>query len=101
VKAQPGARRTAVTGLHGGALKVAVQAPPEKGKANEALLRFLEEALGLTRGALGIASGEGSRDKRFLARGTDAASLAARLGGLVPGHGHGHGHGAQSAAGAT
>ncbi|RLS37907.1 MAG: DUF167 domain-containing protein, partial [Planctomycetota bacterium] len=37
VRAQPGARRTGVVGLHGTAIKLAVQAPPVDGKANEAL----------------------------------------------------------------
>jgi len=85
VKAQPGAGRTAVTGVHAGALKVAVGAPPEKGKANDALVRFLEGALGLGRGGLQVAAGQGSREKRLVAEGVDAAALAARLLALANG----------------
>ena len=42
-----GARRSEVVGVHGGALKVAVQAPPDKGKANRAVVELLAEALGV------------------------------------------------------
>ena len=45
VRAQPGAKKTAITGVYGeGAaaqLKIAVQAPPIEGRANEALIAFL------------------------------------------------------------
>jgi uncharacterized protein (TIGR00251 family) len=47
VRAQPGARRSGVQGEQAGALKVAVSAPPQDGRANEALAEVLREALGL------------------------------------------------------
>jgi uncharacterized protein (TIGR00251 family) len=83
VKVQPGAPRTLVKGEHAGALKLALKAPPERGRANEALLHFLAEALGVDRGTLAIASGETSREKRLFARGADAAALSLRLAGLL------------------
>jgi uncharacterized protein (TIGR00251 family) len=83
VKVQPGAPATRVKGEHAGALKVAVAAPPEKGKANEALVRFLAEALGVGRGDVAITAGETSRLKSVVVRGIAAAALAARLDGLV------------------
>ena len=46
VVAQPGARRNAVLGERAGALRVAVTAPPDKGKANAAILALLAEVLG-------------------------------------------------------
>ena len=49
VAARPGASRSAIQGTHAGALKVAIQAPPEKGKANKQLVAFLAKALGLKR----------------------------------------------------
>src|SRR4051812_50099888 len=49
VRAQPNARKTTVVGEHGGALKVAVTAPPEDGRANEALVEVLRDWLGLRR----------------------------------------------------
>jgi len=51
VRAQPGARRTAIVGEHAGALKVAVNAPPVDGKANAALEEALAGWLGLKRRA--------------------------------------------------
>ena len=60
---QPGARRTAVVGEHGERLKIALQAPPVDGRANEALLRFLGEKLGVRQAALRLTAGAASRDK--------------------------------------
>jgi uncharacterized protein len=59
----PGARQTAVVGLHGGRLKVKVAAPPEKGRANQELLAFLARALKVPLQALHLTSGASSRAK--------------------------------------
>ena len=83
VRAQPNARRAGVVGEQNGALKVAVTAPPEDGRANAALLEVLREALGLKRSQLGLASGQTSRDKRFLISGVGREELAARLARLL------------------
>ena len=80
VRAQPGARRAGIQGEQNGALKVAVTAPPEDGRANQALAEVLREALGLRRSQVELIAGHTSRDKRFLLRGVTAAELAARLG---------------------
>jgi uncharacterized protein len=65
VRAAPGASRDRVVGLHGDALKVAVAAPPEKGKANLAIARLLASALGLSPAHVRLDSGAASRDKWF------------------------------------
>ena len=83
VRAQPGARKSGVVGEHGGALKVAVSAPPEGGRANEALVEVLREMLGLKRSQVALLSGEASRDKRFLIRGVSKGELGGRLAGLL------------------
>jgi uncharacterized protein (TIGR00251 family) len=83
VRAQPGARKAGVLGEQAGALKVAVTAPPEDGRANKALVEVLREALGLKRSQVELLSGATSRDKRFLIRGVPTAELAARLTGLL------------------
>lgn len=64
VHVQPGAKRSAVAGEHGGRLKLAVPAPPLDGRANAAVVELLAQQLGLPRRAVALASGEGSRDKR-------------------------------------
>jgi uncharacterized protein (TIGR00251 family) len=69
VHAQPGARRTAVAGLHGDALKIRVAAPALEDRANEALIEFVANKLGVARRDVTIASGEKSRAKRLEIRG--------------------------------
>jgi uncharacterized protein (TIGR00251 family) len=79
VRAQPGARKTGVLGEHGGALKIAVTAPPEDGRANAALIQTLREALDLKRSQVELLSGLTSRDKRFLIRGLTVEEVRERL----------------------
>jgi uncharacterized protein (TIGR00251 family) len=83
VRAQPGARRAGVQGEQNGALKVAVTAPPEDGRANAALVEVLREALKVKRSQVQLLSGQTGRDKRFLVRGLSRAELEARLAGLL------------------
>jgi len=79
VKAQPGAKRNGIVGTHGDALKVAVSAPADQGKANTALAEVLAEAFGLRRAQVELVSGQTSRDKRFLIRGISDTELRSRL----------------------
>ena len=60
---QPGARRTGAEGLHDGALKLRLVAPPVEGKANEALVAWLADQLGLPKRAVRVARGTASRRK--------------------------------------
>lgn len=73
VRAQPGAKKTAISGLYGegnaSQLKIAVQAPPVEGKANQALVEFLAAAFGIARARVELTGGELSRSKVFLLRG--------------------------------
>lgn len=83
VRAQPGAKKTAIMGLYGeGAsaqLKVAVQAPPLEGRANAFLIGFLSETFGLPKSAIELISGELSRSKVFLLKGVTQARATAVL----------------------
>ena len=79
VRAQPGARKAGILGEQAGALKVAVTAPPEEGRANKALVEALREALGLKRSQVELLSGPTSREKRFLIRGLGKKELADRV----------------------
>jgi uncharacterized protein (TIGR00251 family) len=83
VRAQPGARRPGVQGEQNGALKVAVSAPPEDGRANRALVEALSEALGLKRSQVELLAGATGRGKRFLIRGIDRSELERRIVALV------------------
>ncbi len=66
VQAQPRARRNAVTGMNAGRLKVAVTEAAEKGKANDAVIDVLAEALGLKKSQIRLARGATSTKKEFL-----------------------------------
>lgn len=79
VHAHPGARRNGVTGEHAGAIRVAVNAPPDKGKANAAILEVLAVALGLRPSQVALISGETSRRKRVLIAGLDLDDAARRI----------------------
>jgi uncharacterized protein len=81
LRVKPGARKTAVTGVHGGALKVSVAAPPEKGKANRAVVALLAKALGMPTSAVTIAAGDTSQDK-VVHVALDPAAVRAILGAL-------------------
>ncbi len=63
VKVQPRARKNAITGVVGDALKLALTAPPVDGRANQALAEFLAKILEIPRASVTIASGETSRNK--------------------------------------
>jgi uncharacterized protein (TIGR00251 family) len=79
VRAQPGARKARIVGGQGQSLKVAVTAPAEQGRANQALIEVLRDALNLKRSQLALVSGETSREKRFLVRGLTPTELTSRL----------------------
>lgn len=83
VRAQPGAKKTAIVGLYGegdaAQLKIAVHAPPIEGRANAALVAFLAETFGLPKSAVELIGGELSRSKVFLLRGVTADRAEALL----------------------
>jgi uncharacterized protein len=84
VHAQPGARKNGITGIHAGRLKVAVTQAPEKGKANQALVKLLAELLGIKRSQIALVAGETSSHKKFLITGVDLAILQQRLLSISP-----------------
>lgn len=81
--AQPGAKKTAITGIYGeGAaaqLKIAVQAPPVEGRANSALIEFLAKMFGLPKNRVELISGELSRSKVILLRGVTLEQAKTKL----------------------
>ena len=79
LRVAPGATRAGVVGRHGEAWKVRVTAPPEDGRANDAVVRLLSEALVVPRRAVQLVSGHGSRDKIVELMGLDSAQIERRL----------------------
>lgn len=74
---QPGAKKTEFAGLHGDALKIRLAAPPVDGKANDALVKFMADTLGLARSAVSLKSGQTSRRKVLEVTGAASAAVAA------------------------
>ena len=74
----PGASRSEIVGLHGDAVRVRVSAPPEGGKANEAVAGVIGRAVGTS--DVEVIKGHGARKKRVLVRGLAPAAVAAALG---------------------
>ena len=79
LRVAPGAKRSGFAGvLPDGRTKVSIAAPPIEGRANEALIRFLAQALDLPQRSVRIAHGAGGRDK-VVEVDLDPQELAARL----------------------
>jgi uncharacterized protein (TIGR00251 family) len=79
LRVSPGARSAEVIGRHGEAWKVRVAAPAEAGRANEAVVRLLADALSLPRDAVTLVSGHGARDKIVKLAGLDSTQVERRL----------------------
>ena len=79
VKVHPRARKSAITGVIGDALKLALTSPPLEGRANEACIAFLAEFLKVTRSSVTIAAGETSRRKLVRVAGLSADQVRKRL----------------------
>ncbi len=65
IHVQPGARASEVAGIHGDSLKIRVQAPAIEDRANEALIEFVAQRLGIARRDVTLASGARSREKKL------------------------------------
>jgi hypothetical protein len=68
-----------VDGERAGSILIRLAAPPVDGAANEALIAFLADTLGVPRRQISIVSGHTSRDKRVRIEGVDLASARATL----------------------
>ena len=79
LRVSPGARRTELVGRHGEGWKVRVAAPPEAGRANDAVLDLLARELSLPRRSLSIVSGQAAREKVVQMEGIDRAETERRL----------------------
>lgn len=79
VKVTPKASRNALLGWHGDALKIAVTAAPERGKANAAVQALLADALGVPKSAVSLLRGDTQSQKLFEIAGLSDAEIALRL----------------------
>ena len=79
VRVHPGARKNNVAGLHAGAVKISIAAPPADGRANEALIAYLADLLKVPRARISLVSGASSRGKVLRITGKSAAEVATAL----------------------
>lgn len=78
VYVQPGAKRTAVVGLHNQMVKIAIKEKAVEGAANEALRKFLSETFKISKSSVTLIRGETSRQKVVKVSG-ESKSLLAQL----------------------
>lgn len=80
----PGAREEEIVGWRGESLRLKVRERPEKGRANEAVVRLLARRLGIPRASVSIVRGAASRDKLVEVDGFGDEELRSRLGPGTP-----------------
>ena len=79
LRVSPGSRRSEIVGRYGDGWKVRVAAPPEGGRANEAVVELLSERLRIPRRSISIVSGHTAREKIVRMAGIDRAESERRL----------------------
>jgi uncharacterized protein len=79
IHVQPGARKTEVVGLYGEAIKIKVAATPERGIANDALVDFIAEKLGMAKHAVKLVRGRTGRNKTIAVEGMTVEEIRAGL----------------------
>ena len=79
VTVSPGARRSELVGRHGDGWRARIAAPPERGRANEALCKLLAEALSVPRGSVRVVAGQSARAKVVEIDGLEPAEIERRL----------------------
>jgi uncharacterized protein len=79
VKVHPRAKKNAITGEIGDALKLSLTSPPVEGRANQACIEFFAKLLKVPRSSVTIASGQTSRRKMIRVTGLSAAEIAIHL----------------------
>lgn len=81
VKVVPGASRSRVVGVLGDRIKVSVAAPPERGAANEEVVRVLARRLGVPASAVRVVGGHGDPRKTVAVAGGDPVAVRSALEG--------------------
>ena len=80
IKVHPRAKKNAITGELGDALKLSLTSPPVEGRANEACIEFFAKLLKVPRSSVTIASGQSGRNKLIRVSGLSAAEVRSRVG---------------------
>ena len=83
VRVAPGAGRSEIVGRYGEGWKLKVTSPPDRGRANAAVLRLLADTLDVPERSLALVAGHTSRDKVVELHGLDGAEAERRLEGAL------------------
>ncbi|SMC18203.1 hypothetical protein SAMN02746041_00479 [Desulfacinum hydrothermale DSM 13146] len=81
---QPNAKKSELVGVHDGALRIRIAAPPVEGAANKECIRFCAKLFGLSKSRVKILKGEKARHKVVLLKGAEMRAIQECLGGMVP-----------------
>ena len=84
VKVVPGSSQTTYCGIHDGMVKIRIAAPPEKGKANKALIDYLAALLSVKKNTVHIVSGQSNPVKQIVIEELDEATVKACFARLQP-----------------
>lgn len=79
VKAVPASRKDQIVGRLGDRLKIKIAAPPEAGRANDALCRLLAQELGVKPASVQVIAGHSNPEKVVRVQGISKAQLEARF----------------------
>ena len=79
LRVHPRAKRNAITGEVGDALKLSLTSPPVEGRANEACVEFFAKLLKVPRSSVTIASGQSRREKMIRVIGMSAEDVRTRI----------------------
>jgi len=85
VTVSPGARRSDLVGRHGDGWRARIAAPPERGRANEALCKLLAEALAVPRSSVRVVGGRSARAKVVEIDGLELLEIERKLTEASPG----------------
>ena len=80
IRVHPRAKKNAITGELGDALKVSLTSPPVEGRANDACIEFFAKLLKVPRSSVTIASGQTSRQKVIRVTGLSAEEVRKHIG---------------------
>ena len=76
---RPNARRNAIVGIHDRCLRIDIHAAPERGEANDALIRFLADLLSMPRSEIDVRRGHTSRRKLLVLHNCHACAIVATI----------------------
>jgi uncharacterized protein len=83
IKVIPSSSRDSFAGWLDDTLKIKVKAPPENGRANKAVIRFLEKALSLAKGSASITAGHTSARKTVIINDENEAGIRQKIADIV------------------